>query len=130
MNRQLRSLGWFRPCLLAVLLACFWPAEAPAQGLRFTNHCTAPVVVQAVCIVPGGVRRDRPYLLKPGEHTPPLLLPGDKIITVYDARVPNRVLFQGALPAGAGGMHFAVLPHVLPGRVRMELVPPPRPRHR
>jgi hypothetical protein len=130
MIRQLCSLGLLRPCLLAVLLVCCLPALAPAQGLAFRNDCGAPIVVQAVCILPGGVRRDRPYLLKPGEHTPRLLLPGDKIITVYDARLPNRVLFQGALPAGGVELRFAVLPHVLPGRVRMELVPPPRPRRR
>jgi hypothetical protein len=130
MIRQLRSLGLIRPSLLAVLVVGCYPALAGAQSLAFRNECSAPIIVQAVCIVPGGVRRDRPYLLNPGEHTPRLMLPGDKIITVYDARLPNRVLFQGALPAGATDLRFAVMPHPLPGRVHMQLIPPPRPRHR
>jgi hypothetical protein len=122
MIRDFPSMGFFRPRLAAALIVCVFPAVAPAEGLIFRNECPAPVVVQAVSIGPRGfIRRDRPYLLNPGDATPAIALPGDKIITVYDARVPNRVLFQGGIPAGRADMNFGVVPHRLPGRVHIEL---------
>jgi hypothetical protein len=121
-----RSLGLLRPCLPAVLILCGLPGLAPAQGLTFINECRAPVVVQAVSIGPGGlVRRDRPYLLRPGDMTPAILLPGDKVITVYDARVPNRILYQEAV-AGHVQARFGLTDR-LPGRVRAEIRHPPPP---
>jgi hypothetical protein len=133
MIRQLCNLGSLRPWLWAVLIVCGLPALAAAESLAFRNECTAPMVIQAVSIGPGGaVRRDRPYLLNPGDATPGITLQGDKIITIYDARVPNRVLFQGAIPAGREDLRFGVVPDPMPGRVRIELrrVPPPRPGRR
>jgi hypothetical protein len=127
MIRQLSSLGFLRPCLSAVLIVVC-PALASAEAVTFRNECTAPMVVQAVSIGPGGVvRRDRPYLLNPGDATPGIVLPGDKIVTIYDARVPNRVLFQGAIPAGRADQYFGVVPDAVPGRVRIEPRRPPRP---
>jgi hypothetical protein len=88
------------------------------------------MVVQAASIGPGGVvRRDRPYLLNPGDATPAIVLPGDKIVTIYDARVPNRVLYMGAIPAKSKD-RYGVVPDVLPGRVRLEIRQPPRPSGR
>jgi hypothetical protein len=110
------------------LLGC-WPAGARAENLVFRNDCSAPVVVQAVVVFRGAIRRDKPYLLNPGDMTPPIAFPGDKVINVYEARVPNRILFQGAIPASRKDLFFSVLPDVLPGRVRLELrrMPPPPP---
>jgi hypothetical protein len=125
MIRQLHSLGLLRPRWWAVLIVSACPGLASAETLAFRNECTAPMVVQAVSIGPGGiVRRDRPYLLNPGDATPGIALPGDKIITIYDARVPNRVLFQGVIPAGKEE-RFGVVPDRLPGRVRLEPRPAP-----
>jgi hypothetical protein len=128
MIRRVCRLGLLRPCLLAALVVFGLPSLASAQGVAFRNECTAPVIVQAVAIGPRGViRRDRPYLLNPGAATPPIMLPGDKIITIYDARVPNRILFQGTIPAGRAELHFRVVHDVAPGRVRIE---PRRPARR
>ncbi len=120
MIRQTRSLGLLRPCLPAVLVICFLPASAPAQPLAFRNECNAPVVVQAVSIFRGRVFRDRPYMLGPGDATPAIALPGDKLLTIYDAKVPNRVIFKGAIPPAAGPALFGVVADVLPGQVRIE----------
>jgi hypothetical protein len=56
------------------------------------------------------------------------MLPGDKVITIYDARIPGRVVFQGAQPAGRVDLILGVVPDALPGRVRIELrgARPPR----
>jgi hypothetical protein len=126
MIRQTRSLGFVRPCLPAVLIVCCLPAAASAEMLLFRNECNAPVVVQAVSIFRGRVFRDRPYMLNSGDTTPGIALPGDKLLTIYDAKVPNRVIFQGAIPASPVNAIFGVVPDVVPGRVRIELrrVPP------
>jgi hypothetical protein len=120
MTRHTRSLGLLRPCLPAVLVVCLLPASSSAQTLLFRNECPAPVVVQAVSIFRGRVFRDRPYMLNSGDTTPGIALPGDKLVTIYDAKVPNRVIFQGAIPAGPGPLLFGVVPDVVPGRVRID----------
>jgi hypothetical protein len=114
-----RSLGRFRPCLPAVLV-CLLPGAAQAEVLAFRNECKAPVVVQAVSVFRGRVFRDKPYLLNPGDVSPNIVLPGDKVITVYDAKVPNRVLFQGALPASLVDQRYGIVPDTPPPKVRME----------
>jgi hypothetical protein len=115
-----RSLGRFRPWLPAVLVCGLLPGTAAAEALAFRNECKAPVVVQAVSVFRGRVFRDKPYLLNNGDTTPNIVLPGDKVITVYDAKVPNRVLFQGALPAGLVNQAYGIVPDTPPPKVRME----------
>jgi hypothetical protein len=128
MVRQPRSLGLLRPCLPAVLIVGLLPAAAFPETFVFRNECGAPVVVQAVSVFRGRVFRGRPSLLNPTDVSPGVNLPGDKLITVYDARIPNRILFRGAVPAGAADVFFGVVPDVVPGRVRVETrrVLPPR----
>jgi hypothetical protein len=126
MIRQTRSLGFLRPCLPAVLIVCFLPTNASAQTLQFRNESNAPIVVQAVGLFRGRVFRGRPCLLNSGDATPGIDLPGDKLLTIYDAKVPNRVIYQGAIPAGPGPLLYGVVPDVVPGRVRIEPRRPPR----
>ena len=115
-----RSLGRLRPWLPAVLVCGLLPGMAAAEGLAFRNECKAPVVVQAVSVFRGRVFRDKPYLLNSGDTTPSIVLPGDKVITVYDAKVPNRVLFQGALPSSPANQAYGIVPDKTPPKVRME----------
>jgi hypothetical protein len=117
-----RGLG-----LLAVLLAGWSAAPAFAETLVFRNDCNAPVIVQAAGVFRGIFRRDRPYLLRPGDATPGIVLPGDKVITIYDAKMPNRILYQGALPANSTDLRFRILPDVPPPRVRIQMQAPPKP---
>jgi hypothetical protein len=121
MFRQSDRRGLLRTCLLAAGVLCCWPAGARAENLVFRNTCPVPVVVQAVVVYRGAIRRDKPYVLKPGDMTPSLALPGDKVITVYEATIPNRVLFQGAVASGRKDRFFDIAPDVLPGRVRLDL---------
>jgi hypothetical protein len=108
MDRHNCSSG-FGPRLLAgffaVLLA---PAVANAESLNFRNETPVPVVVQGACVVRGVLVRDRPYLLAPGDKSPAIALPGNKVITIYEAKVPNRVLFQGVVPAGTDDQVFDI----------------------
>jgi len=120
--------GRCRPRLLAVLVLCLLPGAISAESLYFQNKCDAPVVLQATSVFRGAVWRGRPCLLKPGDTTPAIAMPGNKIVTVLDPRVPNRVLFQGAIPAGVIDLSFRIVPDLPPPRVRMQrTLPAPAP---
>lgn len=113
------------PRLLAVLCACLLPAVASAEAITVRNEAGAPVVVQAACVIRGRVVRDRPRLLNPGDTSPPIVLPGDKIVTAYDGRVPTRVLFQGVVPAGLTDQAYRLVADPKGPGVKLEPVKPP-----
>jgi hypothetical protein len=112
-----RGLGSFRPHLLAVLTPCLLPGLAPAETLYFRNESKMPVVVQAVGIVRGVFQRSKPYLLKVGDSTPGIAMPGDKVIYVYDAKVPNRILLRYTIRAGLTDQYYGIVPDVPPPKV-------------
>jgi hypothetical protein len=119
---MIRALG-----VLAVLFVFGTPPRVRAETLVFRNDCSVSIIVQLASVHRGVFSRDRPYLLRPGDATTPgIELPGDKVITVYDAKVPNRVLFQGALPGSTFDRHFRILPDATP-RVRVQLQAPRQP---
>jgi hypothetical protein len=104
--------------LLALLLL---PGLASAASITIHNDDPAagPVVVQAVTVIRGTLVRDRPYLLGRGDQSPGITLPGNKIVTIYDARVANRVLFQGVVPASTDDLHFSIAPDTLPPKLKL-----------
>ena len=115
MTGRLRKLGKVGVGLTAVVLIGLLPAGARAEALVFRNDTNAAVIVQGACVVRGVLRRDRPYLLKPGDATPGITLPGNKLITVYDAFNPNKVIFQGTIPRSPTDQLFSVVPDPLGG---------------
>jgi hypothetical protein len=104
------KMGKVGPALVAVLIAAALPAVASAECLTFRNNTNGPIVVQATCVFKGALRSDRPYVLNPGDSTPGISLPGNKIITVYDARHPNVVLYRGAVAGGPADQAFSIAP--------------------
>jgi hypothetical protein len=126
MTGRLGNLGKIAAGLLAVLAVSLAPAGARAEALLFRNDTKGPIIVQAACVVRGVLRRDRPYLLKPGDSTPGVTLPGNKVITVYDGLRPNKVIFRGAIPGGLIDQAFTVDPDPT-GGVKLEPLPMPGP---
>ncbi len=118
-DNERRSFG----LLTALLLV----GSASAETLTFRNNCKAPIVVQAASVSHGTFVRGRPYLLQPGDESPAISLPGEKVLTIYDGKVPNRVLFQKAIPAGSLDLHFSILPDPPSPRVRIQVRPPAKP---
>ena len=112
MTRRLNNLGKIGAGLFAVLLVGLLPAGAragaPVEELLFRNETNGPIIVQGACVVRGVLRRDRPYLLRVGDTTPPIVLPGNKVITIYDGLNTNHVVFQGTIPGGLGNQAFGV----------------------
>jgi hypothetical protein len=113
--------------LLAVLLLVCSASPVSAETLIFRNECSAPIVVQAASVSHGRFLRGRPFLLRPGDESPGIALPGEKVVTIYDGKVPNRVLFQKAMPASSLDLRFSILPDVPSPRVRLQARPPAKP---
>jgi hypothetical protein len=113
-----------RPFLAAaaVLLSA---SLASAEVLAFRNETPLPVVVQGSCIIRGTIHRDRPQPINRGEAAR-IVLPGNKLITIYDAKVPSRILFQETIPGGTEDLYFTILPDPITGKVRVERVKPGR----
>jgi hypothetical protein len=112
--------GW-----ILALLAGLLPGTASAEVLLLRNETQAPVVVQAAAVVGGVLQRGRPMLVLPGDVTPPIVVAGNKIITIYDAKMPNRVVGQGVVPAGPTDQLFGI---VLDGPTRVRIQPRQLPR--
>jgi hypothetical protein len=112
--------------LLILLCVAVSPA-ARAETLILCNKTDRVLVVQTGCTVRGVVVPDAAYQLSPGDQTPPITLPGTKAISITDARNPNRVLYQGAIPARADDQFFQILPNLQqPPKVFLMQAPFPR----
>ncbi len=118
-------LGRFRPCLLAGLALLLAPGVLSAEVIVIRNETKASVVVQTTIVVRGVLRRDRPHLVEPNEKAPPIALPGDKLITIYDPKAPNRVLFEGVVPSSPIDHYFAIVPGPTPPKLKLEKRKPP-----
>lgn len=94
--------GW-RMCvsgLIALAVFAAWPAAAPAEDLYFRNDTGAPIIIQGSCLIRGKLVSDRPNLLQAGDKAR-IALPGNRFITISEARAPNRVLLNKAAVAAA-----------------------------
>jgi hypothetical protein len=91
---------------LVLLLA----PKAGAAGIVFRNDLKIPVIVQGESIVNRMIQRGRPVVIFPGRTAAdPLVPPGNRRITVYDANQPNRVLFRRLVPFPGTDLHFAIV---------------------
>jgi hypothetical protein len=108
---------------LAGLIVCLAPALARAESVVFRNEGRAPVWVQTARLVGGRHYRDKAHLLRHGEATPRIPMSGELLITVYDGKVTNRVLFQRTLRATGRPHAYGIVP-AGPLKVRMVSRPP------
>jgi hypothetical protein len=122
---NVRSLG--RRCLrlLAALIVVLLPAGLHAESIIVQNTLAVPIVVQASSIVRGQFNRAAPAMLQPTDSTPGIQLPGNKIITIYDAKTPNKVLFQGVIPAGNADLNLGIVMDPKTGKLKLEPLPAP-----
>jgi hypothetical protein len=120
MTQRIPNLGRIGAGLMAVLMVGVLPAAAHAEALIFRNQTNGPIIVQAACVIKGVLRRDRPYLVQPGGATPGVVMPGNKLITIYDGQNPNVVIFKGTIPGGPADALFDVSPDPA-GGVKLDL---------
>lgn len=121
MAGHLPFTDWARRWLLvvaALALGAWLPAAVRAENLVFRNDTTAPLVLQGASVVKGQLRADQPIMVAPGAVVR-VNLPGNKLITIYHARLPNRPLYQDTIPGGSDDQYFSIQPDVGP-RVKVE----------
>jgi hypothetical protein len=109
-----RNLWW------ALLIVALVPATASAENIYFHNKSNGTLEIQTSSIVRGMVQRFPTIRLDVGGASPAIALPGNKIVTIYDPRFPNRPLYQGTIPAGPIDLHFDITPDVPPPKVKIE----------
>jgi len=109
------------PCVvfLAVGLVLSVPWQSRADVLLVRNESRSPVVVQAAGVVRGVLQRGRPVMLQSGQVAPAIMIPGNKILTVYEATPPNRVIFQAVIPGGMADRYYGIVPDMPPPKVRL-----------
>src|SRR3954464_13134459 len=124
MTRPYRGILKSGAIVLAVALPFLLPAQALAETIAFVNDTKGTVVVQVATVIRGAVRRGTPTTLGPGEKMR-VTVPGNKLINIYDARMPNRMLFQGTIASSADDGHYAIRhPDARAAKVDLETVRP------
>jgi hypothetical protein len=127
MTRHLRPFR--KVCLGLLTLAAFGalPGTAAAAGMGFRNDLMIPVIVQGESVGTPVVRRGPPLLIYPRKAAWDTNLPtGKRLITIYDARQPTRVLGRFVLNFDGNDIAYSILPVPtppnLPPRVRLEII--------
>ena len=117
-KRRMRKAGWAAGALLAVALL---PGLAQAQNgaVVLRNDTQITVVVSVSSVAGGRILRARPQILKP-KLSVRFVLPGNKAITLYDARFPTRALYSGVIPANPLPVSYSIQPDTPP---LLKLVP-------
>jgi hypothetical protein len=106
----MHSLGSLRRLALVGLVLVLLPASSSAETIQVKNDAGGPIIVVVSCVVRGQKVSAGPYKLDANDASPGVTLPGNKVITVYDAKAPNRVIFQGAIPGGPNDVQWAIMP--------------------
>jgi hypothetical protein len=116
--------------LLAGVVLFSWPAPAGAAAIGFQNNLKMNIFVEAVSIVGKRVIRDKPLLLTPGKVGWHLNVPaGTRVIAIYDANPPLRMLHRVTIPVNTPKLFFAVQPlQPIRGVPRATLVPAKPPK--
>jgi hypothetical protein len=121
-NRQTLRVGLV---VLGLALGLALPSAAPAEVLAFRNDTNVPVVIQGTCVIRGKVVHDQPQVIAPGGSVK-IQLPGNKTVTIYDAKNTNVQYFQGSIPGGNDDLYFSIQADPAnPGKAKCEQVKPP-----
>jgi hypothetical protein len=110
-------------CALGVLGGL--PAAANAAGIGFRNDLNVRVIVQGASYLNNVVRRGQPLVIDPGKTLWDTNLPvGDRVIIIYSAQLPNRILHREVVPFQGQDLMLYVQP-AMGGRVRISEHPSP-----
>jgi hypothetical protein len=95
--------------LLALVALGGGPVPARAANLVFRNEMKTPIIVQGASIVNNVIRPGRAMLIYPNQGAADMNLPaGNRLITIYDANQPSRILFRETVPVAGMDLYFSV----------------------
>jgi hypothetical protein len=105
----------------AALLALFGTQAAEAAGICFKNDLPQAVIVQGASPGIDMVRRGQPLLIFPSRIAwDNRLDPGVRVITIYDANQPTRILLRRPVEFIGQDMLFSVRPDLTNTQVTIE----------
>jgi hypothetical protein len=113
--------------LTALTLLVLFSGSAGAQlpePFVFRNDTSTAVVVHLSSVIRGKIVRHRPLTLLPKAVTPPLTVPGNKVVVIYDGRLPTKAVFQGTIPATAPEAIYSIYADPLTQRIDVQRVLP------
>ncbi len=106
---------FLKKAALALAVLPLLAGSLRAAGIGFKNDHKIPIIVQGASLENNVVRRGQPLLIYPGKTVWDLnLKPGNRFITIYDARQPSRILYQspanGPIPFQDQDLLFSIRP--------------------
>jgi len=110
-----------RTLVLGFLTLALLPGFVTAETIEVRNDTKATIIIQTACIVNDNVRRERPVTLRTGAKIS-IKLHGNKLITVYDASMPNRVLHQSTIASSKEDGTYSLQPDTKTGRLQLSPV--------
>jgi hypothetical protein len=112
---MLRRLDAIRSIFLAVLpllaLAVFPAAVEAGPLIGFRNDTNGTIIVQGMSVMNGQLRLGKRLTIQPGAVAwDTIAAPGNKLITVVDAKQPTRTLLQDTIQCGTKSLFFSIAP--------------------
>jgi hypothetical protein len=102
---------WLWKAGLALLVFPALTLPVQGAGIGFKSEHSIPLIVQGASNINNIIRRGQPVLIQPGKVGWDLnLRPGTRFITIYDARQPSRILYQGSIPFQGRDVIFSIRP--------------------
>jgi hypothetical protein len=126
MMRQPRHSGSIGRFVFGLAALVLLPGGLFAEPVKVNvlNDTKADVVVQIAYVVNGKVVRDKPVPLKAGAAAPLNTLAGPKLIEIYDASRPDRVLHRSTLPASKTDQSYVISPNASGKGIVLDVVKP------
>ncbi len=123
---QHSSIGLFWAGMVLLLLPLA-PAWGQTESIVLRNESQTAVQIHVTVVFQGQARQIRPVLLNPRATAPALIARGDKIITLYDARIPTRSLLKVTIQSSSTNQTYSIQPDLIPPKLKLVPVANPGP---
>ena len=112
MPRRFSAIRALYSALVPLLALAMMPAAAGAGPLiGFRNDTNGTIIVQGMSVMNGQLRLGKRLTLQPGAVAwDTIAAPGNKLITVVDAKQPTRTLLQDTIQCGTKNLFFTIQP--------------------
>ncbi len=112
MPRRFSAIRALYSALVPLLALAMMPAAAGAGPLiGFRNDTNGTIIVQGMSVMNGQLRLGKRLTLQPGAVAwDTIAAPGNKLITVVDAKQPTRTLLQDTIQCGTKNLFFTIGP--------------------
>lgn len=110
-------------CAALLALTALQSQQAAGAGICFKNDLPQPVIVQGATPAPDMIRRGQPLLIFPGRIAwDNRLDPAIRVITIYDANQPTRILLRRPIEFMGQDMLISIHPDPTGTQVILERI--------